>query len=656
MRKLKTWQIITVGEIAFIAVLFLLSPWLKSTMAMDTKDESQRAQEIQKRLQKKQAAEKAKRQKSKIASKDLEKLKKDKIDKAKRDMKRKVKKLAKLHEDMKKERIKREKMIKNRSKKDVMAHKAKKMEDMIKKMEHQAKVLKNDKNGKKQQDIQDKVQDIKELSEEIAKGDEEALAQSLKEMEDLKEQLKDLRAEQEQALHHPEPNQEPVGAPGHTAWMQELLSPLEATAEDLAATSQQQANDLSSLSPMEQLPSKAMDDMSLQELYDQAQQMEKAIGQDFQASKKMEVAMKEGMSLSEVAPSMMGTTPDRPQQDFQGMGQQVKTAQDMNQFGQKLQGAAAQVGAMAKSASTMMKQISGSPSSLSAAMQQAKLQQQMQAAVRGGPQAGKNTMNLAAMMRQASAQSQSSLGMSSGSPSSQKNGQGKGKGGSMGSEGGGKGGGMGQGGGEGGAQSDRNRGGGGKAMASSSKVKQNLLRMDSKRIQAEALPGRRFTQKSSRSGWLYVDTWYVIGPWENKGRIDYETIHPPEFEVDLSKSYLDGKKTADGQPRELKWAFTQGSNMKIVPPEEQGNSTYYAWTEVYFEEDRDMLLAIASDDAAKVWINDMLVWEDHGQSAWNLDEGFRVVYFKKGFNKVLVRIENGPILCTFSLLLCPPQS
>ncbi|MDA3963822.1 MAG: hypothetical protein PF961_23785 [Planctomycetota bacterium] len=31
-----------------------------------------------------------------------------------------------------------------------------------------------------------------------------------------------------------------------------------------------------------------------------------------------------------------------------------------------------------------------------------------------------------------------------------------------------------------------------------------------------------------------------------------------------------------------------------------------------------MLLAIASDDAAKVWINDTLAWQDTGLSAWRL--------------------------------------
>jgi hypothetical protein len=633
------------AEVTFVVALFVLAPWLKSTMSLEKKDESNRAQEIKARLQQKQKAEKARRQKMTIAKEDIKKLKKDKEDKAKQEMKRKVKTLAKVHREMKKERKQREEMLKQRSKKEMMVHKARKTEKTLKDMSRQADVLKRDATDSKDQDnIKKKIEELQALNEDIKNGQEESIRKLQEETQRLVEQLKELRQKQEEAANDPSQQKE-MGLPGHTAWLQKLIKPLEQSAQDMAQMGEGM-NDMSSLPTSEDLPSSDLDQMDLQSLYDEAMQMEQAISNDFQASKKMEVAMREGMSVAEAAASLMGTTPERPQQDFQKMGQSLNTADDMNQFGQKLNGANSQVNAMAKSAGTMLKQMSGSPSGLAQAMQQAQLQQQMQSAVRGGPQAGKNAMNLAAMMKQASSAGapSSPMSMGSGSPSTPSGSKGQGKG---------KGGGMGSGGGEGGGSSDRNSMEGGKGMGSKAEVEQKNVRIDTKKIQAEALPGRRFTKNSSRSGWLYLDTWYVIGPWENKGKIDYGVIHPPEFEIDLSKTYLDGKKDSSEKPRALSWDFTQGSNMKIIPPEEKGNSTYYAWTEVYFDEGQEMMVAIASDDAAKVWINDMLVWEDHGQSGWNLDEGFRVVYFKKGYNKVLVRIENGPILCTFSLVLCP---
>ncbi len=177
-------------------------------------------------------------------------------------------------------------------------------------------------------------------------------------------------------------------------------------------------------------------------------------------------------------------------------------------------------------------------------------------------------------------------------------------------------------------------------------------------IQAKALPGRRFQKESQRRGWLFIDTWYIIGPWENDGKLDYSVKHPPEIEVDLGKEYADGKfrdwrTKVDRYP--LKWTFTQSDIMRITPPNEAGHSTYYAFTEVHCDTDIDMYVAVGTDDAARLWLNDKLVWEDHGLSGWNLGEGFQLVRFNAGFNKLLLRIENSPILCEFSVLLCPPS-
>lgn len=183
-----------------------------------------------------------------------------------------------------------------------------------------------------------------------------------------------------------------------------------------------------------------------------------------------------------------------------------------------------------------------------------------------------------------------------------------------------------------------------------------LTKISLNEIKAKALPGRRFSEESNRSGWLYLDSWYIIGPWENKGVLDYTRTRPPEISIDLDAQYSDGKIDSNtGNPRLLRWEFLQSDMMRLVPPVEEGDSTYYGFTEVYFEEATEMLLAIASDDAARMWVNDKLIWEDRGQSGWNLSEGFKKVVFRKGFNKFLVRIENGPKLCEFSVLLCPPE-
>ena len=181
--------------------------------------------------------------------------------------------------------------------------------------------------------------------------------------------------------------------------------------------------------------------------------------------------------------------------------------------------------------------------------------------------------------------------------------------------------------------------------------------IDQGAILAKALPGRRFTKSSTRRGWLYIDTWYVIGPWENNSKVNYNHVHPPEYGIDFDAVYSDGKFADDPSHRDhfIRWEFYQSDQARCQPPRVYAASTYYAYTDIWFEEARTMLIAVASDDASRVWLNKEIIWQDEGLSPWKLGEGYRRVHFKKGYNDLLIRIENGPIHCVWSVLLCPPE-
>ncbi len=200
---------------------------------------------------------------------------------------------------------------------------------------------------------------------------------------------------------------------------------------------------------------------------------------------------------------------------------------------------------------------------------------------------------------------------------------------------------------------------GGRKMAFSL-PKEELFHINEQFINANVLPGRKFLSESIRSGWIYIDTWYVIGPWENSGAIDYKNLHPPEQEIDFDMEYKDGKKDKDGLHRALKWRFMQSSSVRIIVPDEAEESTYYLYTDIYFERDTEMVTAFASDDAARVWITypsgrKLLVWEDNLRSSWKMNEIIKKILFRKGYNQILVRLENGPTYCAFSMIFCPTE-
>ncbi|GHC09323.1 hypothetical protein [Cerasicoccus arenae] len=181
-------------------------------------------------------------------------------------------------------------------------------------------------------------------------------------------------------------------------------------------------------------------------------------------------------------------------------------------------------------------------------------------------------------------------------------------------------------------------------------------RLDTKKVLSQAVPGRRLDIRSKRQGWIFLDTWYVIGPWQRPQKKSFDTEFPPETLVDLDAEYKGKVNRYTKQEMDLKWRFVQTENIRINPPDEISDAVYYGYTEVFCEAATEVTVAVASDDMAKLWINDLVVFEDSGLSSWRMDEGFRTILLKPGYNTVLIRLENGPAVCYFSVLMCPTEA
>jgi hypothetical protein len=198
-------------------------------------------------------------------------------------------------------------------------------------------------------------------------------------------------------------------------------------------------------------------------------------------------------------------------------------------------------------------------------------------------------------------------------------------------------------------------------------------KLNQRMVTAQAMPGRRFSKTADRKGWLYVNTWYMIGPWEDYGRDDFAFVHPPEISIDLDAVYADGQvgtgtAETDSHPLHiigdkveldgiLRWKFMQSESMHNTVPVTTNHSTYYAYTELYFDEATVMLVAIGTDDSGLVWINGKKVWQDNGTSWYYIDEHIALFQFQQGWNRVLIRLENsGGGATGFSFLICPQEA
>ncbi|WP_426212650.1 hypothetical protein [Massilia sp. TWP1-3-3] len=162
---------------------------------------------------------------------------------------------------------------------------------------------------------------------------------------------------------------------------------------------------------------------------------------------------------------------------------------------------------------------------------------------------------------------------------------------------------------------------------------------------------------------IFLNRWHIIGPFPGRGPHDsIDVVYPPEMMVDLDAEYLGiGGST-------LRWEYLTNPDYPSVAPVRAQDAVYYAYTEVVMDEERDLVLALGSDDDTKLWFNDRLVWlSGDGYKPWysspgyvglskeikdwNLTEGTRRVRFKKGRNSLLLKLYNGASLSFFSVVV-----
>jgi hypothetical protein len=173
--------------------------------------------------------------------------------------------------------------------------------------------------------------------------------------------------------------------------------------------------------------------------------------------------------------------------------------------------------------------------------------------------------------------------------------------------------------------------------------------------------GRTIGAGGSYANRIFLDTWYVIGPFEGAGHDSQNAIYPPERGIDLDAVYY-GKNHLP-----VRWTFQQDARYPSIPLPRAENAVYYAYTEVEVDRDMDLWVWIGGDDDTKMWFNDRLVWlsADGLDKPWyrqafntlyemntlNLTEGQRRLHFNKGRNSILLKLYNGVDLMFYSVVL-----
>lgn len=635
-RNLVLWGVSITGWVFGLSVLLHVAglgvlwkaDFLGSKIVFNPEEEAKRTEEVARREEERKKLEEREREHKQLPEEHAQKLKAEAERKAERELAKKVEDLRRTKEEL--EAIEARKLAElqqrpeeayRRKQAEAYAQKAKELARSAEGLHKVAPVLPTEQTKWASTEAAAKAEEFaKALEQQLAvPAASEQAAAADRAGEALVEKARNAAEHARQAVAQTPPERR--------GWAESVAK----TAEQLAQEAAQLVgapldmsafNDTSAAEAPPQVSDEQLQDLQAkpaEELYDLAQKLEQDASQAYADARAAELALRQNSTFAEAKEKLAVSTPQRPDLSQQLAGEQVGNVGQLNEYREALGQAVTQAESMRVAAGNQLAQAQGiDPGAGAAAQASAQSRYAQMMAMQQGARMGEGqrSLDLSGLMR-AGAMTMAGIAGSGDSVIY--------------------------------ANSNLEAGSGYVGAE-----KMPALNLRKEMITAQALPGRKFDKESARQGWLYIDTWYIIGPFETKGDVRHREAFPPEYEIDFDATYPG--KLKDGKPRELRWQFTQSDMIRVTPPDEQRDSAYYAFTELYFEDDSDMLLAIASDDAAKVWINELLVWEDKDLSPWNIGEGFRKVFFRKGYNKVLVRIDNGPVVCQFSVLICPPEA
>ncbi|MFZ1289457.1 MAG: DUF4838 domain-containing protein [Melioribacteraceae bacterium] len=146
----------------------------------------------------------------------------------------------------------------------------------------------------------------------------------------------------------------------------------------------------------------------------------------------------------------------------------------------------------------------------------------------------------------------------------------------------------------------------------------------------------------------WLTNWDLIGPFQLDKSLD-NINHLSKFEKDFLEEFggennfqLDFNKEIISNGEKLKWSKFVSKDSIINLDDAISKKSYitaYAYKEIIFEENGTYIFALGTNDGGKLWINDIEVWDYQSGRGLKPDENLIPVFFKKGKNKILLKIE-----------------
>jgi len=134
--------------------------------------------------------------------------------------------------------------------------------------------------------------------------------------------------------------------------------------------------------------------------------------------------------------------------------------------------------------------------------------------------------------------------------------------------------------------------------------------------------------------------WYYIGPFDNTSRRGFNTIYPPEKEIDLSKQYP-GKEGAKAAWKEAKFTDGKVNGLALFKSGRHNRRVVvYVYRVLDFGRALDLPISLGSDDTLTVWLNGEKVLSQNVERSCRPDQAKLALKLKCGRNGLLMKICN----------------
>ncbi len=146
----------------------------------------------------------------------------------------------------------------------------------------------------------------------------------------------------------------------------------------------------------------------------------------------------------------------------------------------------------------------------------------------------------------------------------------------------------------------------------------------------------------------FISSWNLLGPLPLEDSTN-ELKHNPGFDIDFLSNYGGekdpkikvGKVIKVGNSK-LKWIEYASPNSIISLDNaisKKSNVAAYAYKEIFAEKEGTFIFALGTNDGGRLWINGTEVWDHEEARGCIPDSDLIPVFFKKGINKILLKIE-----------------